>query len=79
MHFLPSHPLRPPSLQGEDTFGDSSSEEEDVVVGVGANGDGGMSAPAMARPRLGLGASLASMVHSRGGPTCTLEDHPIQV
>lgn len=71
--------------KGEDTFGDSESEEDDVVVGGDSNGDGGMlspgalSAPVAARPRLGLGASLASMVHNRGGPTCTLEDHPIQV
>ena len=57
-----------------------------MVVGGDFSGDGRMlspgelSAPATARPRLGLGASLASIVHSRaGGPTCTLEDHPIQV
>ena len=71
--------------KGEDTFGDSESEEEDVVIDVESNGGSGeispgaLATPAAARPRLGLGASLASMVHNRGGPTCTLEDHPIQV
>lgn len=65
--------------QGEDTFGDSDeSEEDDVVVTSGSAGSGGAVA---ARPRLGLGASLASIVHGRGGiaPTCNLQDHPIQV
>ena len=58
-------------MQGEDTFGDSESEEEDVMVT--ANGDG-------MRSRLGLGASLQSLVHGAGnGPTCTLSEHPIQV
>lgn len=63
--------------QGEDTFGDSDeSEEDDVVVTNGGAGERGMG-----RPRLGLGASLASMVNGNGadGPTCTLQDHPIQV
>lgn len=68
--------------QGEDTFGDSDeSEEDDVVVTSSARAGYGGAAAAAARPRLGLGASLASIVHGRGGnaPTCNLEDHPIQV
>ena len=49
------------------------------MVTSGSAGSGG--AAAGARPRLGLGASLASIVHGRGGnaPTCNLQDHPIQV
>eukprot|EP00903_Cladosiphon_okamuranus_P021524 g19787.t1 len=67
-----------PDDEGEDTFGDSDeSEEDDVVVTPGSAPSG---QAAGARPRLGLGASLASIVHGRGGsaPTCNLEDHPIQ-
>lgn len=49
-----------------------------VVTSGNAAASGG---PPGARPRLGLGASLASIVHGRGGsaPTCNLQDHPIQV
>ncbi|CAM9415012.1 unnamed protein product [Ectocarpus fasciculatus] len=69
----------------EDTFGDSDeSEEDDVVVtaspaGGGDEAQGGLAA-ARTRPRLGLGSSLASIVHGQGGnaPTCSLQDHPIQ-
>lgn len=42
-----------------------------------ANGEDGLGPAAGARPR--LGASLASMVKSGMNPTCTLEEHPIQV
>ncbi|CBJ28912.1 conserved unknown protein [Ectocarpus siliculosus] len=69
--------------EGEDTFGDSDeSEEDDVVVTASPAGGGGGSPGegAAARPRLGLGSSLASIVHGQGGnaPTCSLQDHPIQ-
>lgn len=71
-------------LQGEDTFGDSDeSEEDDVVVTASSTGGVGEATggAAAARPRLGLGSSLASIVHGQGGntPTCSLQDHPIQV
>lgn len=65
-------------MKGEDTFGDSESEEEDVIV-TASNGCAGGSSPS-APPRRGLGAGLASIVHGAGGAqTCNLDDHPIQV
>lgn len=59
------------NLKGEDTFGDSEPEEDDVIVTDNRSDD--------VRPRLGIGASLQSLIHPGEGPICTLSDHPIQV
>lgn len=58
-------------LKGEDTFGDSEPEEDDVIVDNNSS-DG-------VKPRMGIGASLQSLIHPGEGPICTLSDHPIQV
>lgn len=52
-----------------------------MVTGGANDADASANGGAGARPRLGLGASLASIVHGRGGAgqVCNLPDHPIQV
>lgn len=58
---------------GEDTFGDDETEEDDDEIG----GSNGIAVGTGVRPP--LAPNVASMVVGIDGPTCNLQDHPIQV